>query len=179
MSKDHICNWLGKCKQKALNSVKNEVLDYLDSIEVENQVFDDIIRLENCQETMKRLRNDYQLENGTVYLPYIHIHNSGKFLEFYGKHCLIYQYLLINQDKKQVWKKHYEEVKRLIDKYFDVNSEYNSVSASIKKMRNVKAMLSYLEGLGFDISTIKNVPKDTINKDLLFVCGDNKPNEPV
>lgn len=177
MSKDIICNWLGKCKQKALDSVKAEVFDYLDIAECENpDLAQDIIRLENCMYSSKELKDKYGVMNCYVQKPYTYADNvKGKYFLLDGKYSLIYKFLQKNQGKDLMYETYLEEVSKLINKYYDVASEYNSLIATVKKMRNVKSMLSYLEGLGFDISTIKDVPKDTIDKNLLFVCGDNKP----
>lgn len=180
MSKANILEWIDKCKYKALKSVDESIKDKLTKIlEGHKTIQDSVNEYQECEKALKRLKELYKYNGAEVHKPYIHIKVKNRYYPLNGDLVFVYQYL---QNKSQAGYVEYngllKEINEKLNKYFQVQSEYELLYSRVRKMRNVNSILGYLKNLGFDTSTIGGV-KDNINRDLLFVCGDNKPDESV
>lgn len=181
MSKANILEWIDKCKHKALKSVDKSIKKQLNTIlEGHKTIQDSLNEYKECEKTLKRLKGFYEYGGAETHPPYVNIKLEKSYYYLNGDLVFVYQYL--NKKAKAGYVEYnalFEEVNSKIDKYYQVRCEYDSLYEKVKRIRNAKTILDYLENLGFDTSTIEGVEKDNINRDLLFVCGDNKPDESV
>lgn len=175
MVKKDLLMFIERVEQKAISSVearfnkkieekKKEVLSkYEDSINMLQDTFNRFsTNLTNLLTDMKEdmqvaYGGSYAIRNGQEYLKNIknQITNSCGFQGEVQK--------LKDQKKKEI-----EEVK----------ANYHKVYVVSKNMSSAKKIAEYLEGLGFDLSSLKEDEITAlvadIDKDKLFVCGERK-----
>lgn len=180
MSKANILEWIDKCKSKALKSVDESIKGKLTKIlEGHKTIQDSVNEYRECEKTLKRLKDFYKYSGAEAHPPYINIKATKYYYCLNGDLVFVYQYL---QNKAKAGYMEYngllEEINAMLVKYYQVRNEYELLYSRVRKMRNVDTILVYLKNLGFDTSSIGGV-KDNVNRDLLFVCGDNKPDESV
>ena len=174
LTKSDVSNWVSKCKQKALASIRDAHIAELVIAGEANPVIKGMLKMsENYTEAGKALQALLKLngcENTSVYTA-VSIYeyngynaNGNSYVQAIG--FLIWK----NPEKFPV-----EHVlcQNYVVKYKSVESEYGTLYNKCQALKPLKAA-EYLESLGFDISTLTPVEKK-LDPAKLFVCGDNKP----
>lgn len=173
MTKTDVINWIAACKAKALKSITHEVEEYL------IQEADNIPELQEDFAIYDKLLSDskYLGEKFSTYMVLcrrfsVYVENSNH-IYLSDKAAMMYLFF----KNREEYQEQRETIKSFSDKASKVSNEYNRLQAQVKNMRKIPKMVNYLNSLGFDTSTIKENPQVQVNKDLLFVCHDNKPDE--
>ncbi|GAA0827273.1 hypothetical protein [Clostridium tertium] len=175
MNKKDLLEFIDRVERKAISSVedrfnkaievkKNEVLaKYEDSIDLLQDTFNRFsVNLTNLLTDMSEdlevaYSGNYYIKDGLKYLSNIKNRISSS-CDFKGE-----VQKLEDQKKKEI-----EEVR----------ANYKKVYVVSKSMSSAKKIAEYLEGLGFDLSSLKedeiNALVADIDKSKLFVCGERK-----
>lgn len=181
VKKVDVLNFLDKVEHKAIESIKREYQEKINAVKQSNiseygidkkaediqkllnytsDILDEIIEITNNSEG----KMYYNVENYNN--PYRSIKNLlGR--DFYNNIINFITHQNIEGLKLQ--QKADENL---------VYSEYQKVKAICKEFPNGTKAYQYLKELGFDVSSIptnqNNALVTVVNKDLLFVCGENK-----
>lgn len=168
-----VTTWLDKCRLKALSSIDSDINQYLsDLANKAPTIKEDYQILGDVEYKIKTLQDRYKGVNGLYFDKIICC-----FSDYYGRskivgiNALVYSHIIHN---KEQYSEYYNHLKYLFEKKKKVDKEYESLISIVIKKRNVESMIKYLNELGFDTSSLMTLPQN-INKDLLFVCHDNKP----
>lgn len=175
MNKKDLLEFIERVEHKAVKSVEDRwnkkieeakekaMSKYAEKIEMYQGVFN------NFSTNLTNLLTDMKEDQETVYSVYWRINDGLNYLstlqqtiksncKFNGKVMKL----------EQAKKKEIEEVK----------FNYKKVEIVAKGMSSSKKISEYLEGLGFDLSTLKEDEMKYLSTDIgktkLFVCGENK-----
>lgn len=177
IDKSDVSHWLYKCKNRAVEAVDTDIQKYLEKIIDElPDIKEDYNLILDIAEKLNSLYKKYDgisrlyFDKELIYKYY----TNGKYFDRYeGINALILSYLDSNPTELDT---RFQELKLLFDKRVKVEREYESLISVVCKKRKVESMIKYLNDLGFDTTSLMTMPNH-INKDLLFVCHDNKPAE--
>ena len=181
VDKYDVTNWIAKCKNRAIDSIDEDIIQYLSDLLKEfPKIKKDYEFLEKLELTMQTMDSEYNTVSKKVYglyfdkgvYCYSHDDNYRR-TKFKGANALVYAYIIKN---KEQYSEYYQHIQSLFEKRKKVEREYESLSNIVIKKRKVESMIKYLNELGFDTTTLMTLPSN-INKDLLFVCHDNKPEQ--
>lgn len=177
IDKTDVSHWLYKCKNRAVKAVDADIQKYLEKIIDElPDIKEDYNFILDMAEKLSSLRIKYGGINSLYFDKgiYYSFYNHGRYLDRYeGINALILSYLDSNPTELDT---RFQELKLLFDKRVKVEREYESLISVVCKKRKVESMIKYLNELGFDTTSLMTMPNH-LNKDLLFVCHDNKPAE--
>lgn len=175
IDKNDVSHWLYKCKNRAVEAVNTDIQKYLEKIIDElPDIKEDYNLVLDIKEKLSSLRKKYSGINRLYFdkeLLYDYYKNGKYFNKYEDINALIMSYLDNNPTELET---RFQELKLLIDKRIKVEREYESLISVVLKKRKVESMIKYLNDLGFDTTSLMTMPNH-INKDLLFVCHDNKP----
>ena len=170
MDKITIKEWLQKCKEKARDSVKKDIEDYLISFSLDfPQWQKDYDEFKSTWDKLRLYKEKYPKLNLNVHIKCFSYHPAFKDVKFEGLAGFILASMVYEN-----WQTHLDEVARLLKKRADVNKEYDSLIHNVMQMSDTKSIIEYLTDLGFDTTSLLVMP-DNVNKNLLFVCNNNKP----
>ena len=177
IDKSDVSHWLYKCKNRAVEAVNTDIQKYLEKIIDElPDIKKDYNLILEIVEQLSVLHKKYSGINRLYFnkeLLYDYYKNGKYFNKYEGINALIMSYLDNNPIELDT---RFQELKLLFDKRIKVEREYESLISVVCKKRKVESMIKYLNDLGFDTTSLMTMPNH-INKDLLFVCHDNKPAE--
>ena len=177
IDKNDVSHWLYKCKNRAVEAVNTDIQKYLEKIIDElPDIKKDYNLILEITEQLSVLRKKYGGINRLYFdkgLRYDYYKNGKYFDRYEDIDALILSYLDSNPTELDT---RFQELKLLFDKRIKVEREYESLISVVLKKRKVESMIKYLNELGFDTTSLMTMPNH-INKDLLFVCHDNKPAE--
>lgn len=179
IDKTDVKDWINKCKSRAIDSVDKDINSYIAEIAINFPIIQsDYDFLVQTEASMKALREKYKDVEDLRFYQNVYCRDNFENeywsrLVFKGLNALVYSYII---DNKEEYQEYYQHIKSLFDKRKKVKLEYESLNSVVMKKRKVEAMVKYLNDLGFDTSSLMTLPKN-INKDLLFVCHDNKPKQ--
>ena len=159
MDKLVVKEWLMKCKEKALNSVIKETEEIADGFNKKLQIKD---LIQQIKEEYPKLKVNYHI-GVQCHAP------AYRDVKFGDLPAFALAYLRQNEMNEEI-----EKVGLLIKKRKEVEKEYNSLIHNVMQIEDVDDCVGYLTNLGFDTSSLLVMP-DNVNKNLLFVCNNNKP----
>lgn len=170
MDKLVVKEWLMKCKEKAVNSVIKETEDLLISyVDMYPEITDGYNKKLQIKALIQQIKEEYP-KLKVNHLITVQCHAPAyKDVKFGDLPAFALAYLRQNEMNKEI-----EKVGLLIKKRKEVEKEYNSLIHNVMQIEDVDDCVSYLTNLGFDTSSLLVMP-DNVNKNLLFVCNNNKP----
>ena len=170
MDKLVVKEWLMKCKEKALNSVIKETEDLLVSYaDVYPEIADGYNKKLQIKDLIQQIKEEYP-KLKVNHLITVQCHAPAyRDVKFGDLPAFALAYLRQNEMNEEI-----EKVGLLIKKRKEVEKEYNSLIHNVMQIEDVNDCVSYLTNLGFDTSSLLVMP-DNVNKNLLFVCHNNKP----
>lgn len=176
MLKRDLLEFINRVETKAINSVcdKYNKLIEIKKVEVLSKYKD---RINMYQDSFNRLSTNIRLlltdlkEDGEVaYSSHGTIENRLKSLEGNRIEELIFHNSSYRGEVEKIKNERDKEIKAVKDNYY-------KVYIVSKNMSSAKKIAEYLEGIGFDISTLKEDEIQALTAELdiskLFVCGDN------
>ena len=170
--KSDISEWLRKCQSKAVDSVNKEMMDkILEYSKMFPVIQEDMKRLAKIQSEIDEIITHYGDDMGFYTRP--KIYSSECLLWFFNEYALTIAFLKKNDNEKL------DEIVMLRGKRKRVSREYDTLIEKVRRIRRPEKAVQYLKDLGFDVSSLVALDtgnKESIDKKLLFVCGDNKPN---
>lgn len=180
VNKYDITDWITKCKNRAIDSVDEDITQYLSDLLKEfPKIQKDYELLEKLELIMQTMDNEYNSVSQKVYglsfdkEVYCYSLANDYRTKIKGANALVYAYIIKNEEQ---YSEYYQHIQSLFEKRKKVEREYESLRNIVIKKRKVESMIKYLNELGFDTTTLMTLPSN-INKDLLFVCHDNKPKQ--
>ena len=170
MDKLVVKEWLMKCKEKALNSVIKETEDLLVSYaDVYPEIADGFNKKLQIKDLIQQIKEEYPKLKVNYHIG-VQCHAPAyRDVKFGDLPAFALAYLRQNEMNEEI-----EKVGLLIKKRKEVEKEYNSLIHNVMQIEDVNDCVGYLTNLGFDTSSLLVMP-DNVNKNLLFVCHNNKP----
>lgn len=170
VTKEDVKIWLGKCKHKAMQVVEKEIGDFLSEL---------ADKYTSCTTDYQKIMQDiadinayatkYNTSFNVIKNDDITFWNDKVRERFNGIDVLTVNYIYEHDCKEDI-----ETLEALCLKSKKVEREYLDLIDICNRFRKAEKAVKYLQELGFNTETLVG-QSVAIDKNLIFVCGDNKP----
>lgn len=177
-AKEDVLEFVNACKRKAVTSVVNETemycLKLIDSTSIVKEAYQKLEKIKDYLDSLPvpdGYKKYYIDTNRSYREPALY----REFISYtdHSKYDLLFRYVTVHPECFQ--QEDLNNLNELLKKIIAVKDTYNGLAYTIKKMKKVDRMIGYLQELGYDTTHLCGFEMRALDKSLLFVCKDNKP----
>lgn len=176
-TKDDVLDFINACKEKAVLSVVGEAKEYcsnlIDNTPVVKEKYQKFKAVTEFLDTLP-IPEGFRKYEIAGFRSYSEPKLYRQLITYSaGEYDLLFRYIYSQPELFK--KKQLDELNELLKKIIAVKDTYNGLAYTIKKIKKVDRMIGYLQELGYDTTHLCGFEMRALDKSLLFVCKDNKP----